>query len=45
MGSGTTGEACLHKGRDFIGMELDVKYYDLARQRIQEAEDELLNDF
>jgi len=26
-------------------MELDLKYYDLARQRIQEAEDELLNDF
>ena len=45
MGSGTTGEACLHKDRDFIGMELDSKFYDIASKRIQEAQEELLNDF
>ena len=27
MGSGTTGLACVNTGRDFIGIELDKKYY------------------
>lgn len=34
MGSGTTGVACLNTGRDFIGIELDEHYFDIARQRI-----------
>lgn len=34
MGSGSTGVACIHTGRDFIGMELDDHYYQVARDRI-----------
>lgn len=38
MGSGSTGVACVNTGRNFIGMELDPKYFDIAVQRIAEAE-------
>ncbi len=34
MGSGTTGLACQNLGRDFIGIELDPCYFEIARQRI-----------
>jgi DNA modification methylase len=34
MGSGTTGVACVNTGRDFIGMEQDEKYFELAFKRI-----------
>lgn len=34
MGSGTTGVACKELGRDFIGIEIDKKYYDIAVDRI-----------
>ena len=34
MGSGTTGVACLNTGRNFIGMEKDPKYFEIARNRI-----------
>ena len=34
MGSGSTGVACMNTGRKFIGIELDEKYYDIAKQRI-----------
>ena len=37
MGSGTTGVACKNLGRDFIGIELDQNYFDIAEQRIAEA--------
>lgn len=37
MGSGSTGVACVNTGRDFIGMELDKNYYDIAVKRIEEA--------
>ena len=37
MGSGTTGVACKNLGRDFIGIELDKNYFDIAEQRIAEA--------
>ena len=37
MGSGSTGVACLQTNRNFIGIELDKKYYDIAKQRINEA--------
>jgi DNA modification methylase len=33
-GSGTTGMACVHEGREFIGIELGEEYADLARRRI-----------
>jgi len=38
MGSGTTGVACVNLNRDFIGIELDPKYFKIAKKRIAEAE-------
>lgn len=35
MGSGTTGVACKLLNRNFIGIELDKKYFDIAKQRIE----------
>ena len=35
MGSGTTGEACANTNRDFIGMELAINYFEIAKQRIE----------
>ena len=35
MGSGSTGIACLDTGRRFIGIEKDIKYFEIAKQRIQ----------
>ena len=34
MGSGTTGVACKNLNRNFIGIELDEKYFQIAKQRI-----------
>ena len=34
MGSGTTGVACKNLNRNFIGIELDDKYFEIAKQRI-----------
>lgn len=39
MGSGTTGVAALNLNRNFIGMELDENYFNIAKQRITERED------
>lgn len=38
MGSGSTGVACVNTGRNFIGMELDQNYFEIAKQRIEEAQ-------
>ena len=38
MGSGTTGVACINTNRNFIGIELDDKYFEIAKQRISEAQ-------
>lgn len=38
MGSGSTGVAAVNTGRNFIGIELDAGYFEIARNRIQEAE-------
>ena len=35
MGSGTTGIACINTNRKFIGMELDEKYFNLAKNRLE----------
>ena len=35
MGSGTTGTACANLGRNFIGIELDWDYYNIAKGRIE----------
>ena len=37
MGSGSTGVACVNVNRCFIGIELEEKYYDIASERINEA--------
>ena len=37
MGSGSTGVACVNTGRNFIGIELEPKYFDIAQKRIYEA--------
>lgn len=34
MGSGTTGVACVNTGRNFIGIEKDEKYFEIAKNRI-----------
>jgi site-specific DNA-methyltransferase (adenine-specific) len=36
MGSGTTGVACVQLGRKFIGIELEPRYFDIARRRISD---------
>lgn len=41
MGSGTTGVACVNMGRDFVGMELDPQYFEIAKKRIEEAQAQL----
>ena len=37
MGSGSTGVACAHTGRRFVGMEQDEQYFAVAERRIAEA--------
>lgn len=37
MGSGTTGVACKLLGYDFIGVELDTMYFDIAKKRIEQT--------
>jgi site-specific DNA-methyltransferase (adenine-specific) len=36
MGSGTTGVAALRHERDFIGIELDSKYFEIAEKRLNQ---------
>ena len=33
-GSGSTGVACKHMGRNFIGIELDKKIFDICKKRL-----------
>jgi len=35
MGSGSTGVACINTNRNFIGIELDENYFNVARERIE----------
>ena len=37
MGSGTTGVACLNTNRNFIGIEKEREYYEIAKARLEEA--------
>jgi len=37
MGSGTTGVACVKRGRKFIGIEMEPRYFDIACRRIEAA--------
>lgn len=38
MGSGTTGVACMNLGRKFIGIEIEGKYFNIACERIDQAQ-------
>ena len=38
MGSGTTGVACIQTDRNFIGIEIDPAYFEIAKNRIREAQ-------
>lgn len=40
MGSGSTGVACVNTNRNFIGIELDKNYYEIACERIKDAKKE-----
>jgi tRNA G10 N-methylase Trm11 len=42
MGSGTTGVACVNTGRDFIGIEKEADYFEIAKRRIEYAKKEKL---
>ena len=41
MGSGTTGVACKHLNRNFIGIELDPNYFEIAKNRIENEKTQL----
>ena len=40
MGGGSTGVACMETNRNFIGIELEPKYYGIAKTRIKEANEQ-----
>ena len=40
MGSGSTGIACINTNRNFIGIELDENYFNIANQRIKQTLEE-----
>ena len=44
LGSGSTGVACINTNRNFIGFELDENYFEIAKNRIEEAETKHLLD-
>ena len=41
MGSGTTGVACINTNRNFIGIENDDKYFEIAEKRLQQHKSQL----
>ena len=41
MGSGTTGEGAIRKDRNFIGIEILDEYYNIAKERINQATKEV----
>ena len=43
MGSGSTGVACVNTNRNFIGIELDENYFNIAESRINQALNEKEN--
>lgn len=50
MGVGSTGRACLNLGRQFIGIEQDTKWFDMANSRLSEKQlienkDDIVEDF
>jgi len=41
MGSGSTGVACINTNRNFIGIEKDDKYFEIAKSRIEKAQQDV----
>ena len=41
MGSGTTGKMAVLNNRHFIGIELDEGYFNIAKKRIEEAQEQI----
>lgn len=41
MGSGTTGVAAMKRGRRFVGIEIELKYFDIACRRIQQEHSQM----
>jgi site-specific DNA-methyltransferase (adenine-specific) len=44
IGSGTTAIACMNTNRNYIGFELDKKYYDTACDRIENHKNKLIGE-
>ena len=44
MGSGTTGVAAVKLGRNFIGCEIEPKYFEIAQRRIADAQQQMVMD-
>jgi len=44
MGSGSTGVACVNTNRNFIGIELDDTYFKIAKKRVEDAKNKVVND-
>lgn len=44
FGSGTTAIACINTNRNFIGIELDETYYNIAKKRVEEKKEEKDNE-
>lgn len=38
MGSGSTGVACIHEDREFIGIEKDAEYFRIAKMRLEQEQ-------
>ena len=45
MGSGSTGIACLKTNRNFIGIEKEQKYFNIAKERIENFESSMITDW
>ena len=43
MGSGSCGVACCATKRNFIGIELDENYFEIAKKRIEESNTDLFD--
>jgi DNA modification methylase len=43
-GSGTVGVVAMRHGRNFVGLDLNAEYVELAKQRIQKAEEKRLKE-
>ena len=44
IGGGSTGVACQKLNRNFIGIELDKEYFEIAKKRLEENEEKLKSD-